>query len=115
LVRQLANLGFTEVTPHQRADHALAMLETGSEHIDLVFCDLQMPLMDGVECVRNQLGPGINKVVDKLLFCVVGCIGFCNSSELELELNLGSLSGKTDWSQPASTEQYRHRDQRQHH
>ena len=66
------------------------MLETGSEHIDLVFCDLQMPLMDGVECVRNQLGPGINKVVDKLVFCVVGCIGFYNSSELELELKLGS-------------------------
>ena len=53
LAHQLANLGFTEVTCHERAHDALAALESDAEYANLVFCDLQMPEMDGVELVRH--------------------------------------------------------------
>ena len=53
LARQLANLGFTEVTCHGRAHDALAVLENDADAAGLVFCDLQMPEMDGVELVRH--------------------------------------------------------------
>jgi EAL domain-containing protein (putative c-di-GMP-specific phosphodiesterase class I) len=41
------------VTLCERAHDALALLETQAEAIGLVFCDLQMPGMDGVEFVRH--------------------------------------------------------------
>lgn len=50
---QLANLGFTDVIAHEHAENALPVLERNPGHIDLVFCDLQMPDMDGVEFVRH--------------------------------------------------------------
>jgi len=53
LARQLENLGFTQVTLHERAQDALTLLEGNIDRINLVFCDLQMPEMDGVECVRQ--------------------------------------------------------------
>lgn len=53
LSRQLANLGFQNIISHERAADALAMLESGIESIGLIFCDLQMPEMDGVEFVRQ--------------------------------------------------------------
>lgn len=53
LARQLARLGFTDVLCQERAQDALALLEAGEAHPDLILCDLQMPDMDGVECLRH--------------------------------------------------------------
>ena len=53
LARQLAQLGCVEVTLCERAHEALALLETQFETIGMVFCDLQMPDIDGVEFVRH--------------------------------------------------------------
>lgn len=53
LTHQLAKLGFAEVVSRERAQDALALLEGDIAAIGLVFCDLQMPGMDGVEFVRH--------------------------------------------------------------
>tara|TARA_R110002095_G_scaffold199217_2_gene178935 strand:- start:798 stop:2015 length:1218 start_codon:yes stop_codon:yes gene_type:complete len=53
LTRQLSVLGHTDVICHQDAREALRLLESMDDSIDLIFCDLQMPLMDGVEFVRH--------------------------------------------------------------
>ena len=52
LAHQLARCGYEDVRLHERAQDALALLASAQEDIDLVFCDLQMPDMDGVECLR---------------------------------------------------------------
>ena len=53
LVRQLAQLGHTQVTLCESGAQAVAVMETQAQSISLVFCDLQMPGMDGVEVVRH--------------------------------------------------------------
>ncbi len=53
LARQLEKLGVAQVQRFDRARDALAMLEDRIDAATLVFCDLQMPDMDGVEFVRN--------------------------------------------------------------
>ena len=53
LARQLEKLGVAQVQRFDRARDALAMLEGRIDAATLVFCDLQMPDMDGVEFVRN--------------------------------------------------------------
>ena len=53
LARQLAQLGHTAVTLCERAQDALSLLENQLDEYGLVFCDLQMPGMDGVEFVRH--------------------------------------------------------------
>lgn len=53
LAQQLAILEFSEVTCCIRAYDALAALEKDIDTFDLVFCDLQMPELDGVEFVRH--------------------------------------------------------------
>tara|TARA_R110002074_G_scaffold71754_1_gene165712 strand:+ start:13699 stop:14910 length:1212 start_codon:yes stop_codon:yes gene_type:complete len=53
LKQQLANLGFAEVITHEHAKDALVALEANTEPVELIFCDLQMPEMDGVEFVRH--------------------------------------------------------------
>ena len=52
LTHQLAALGATDVTTSQSAVEALALLANRDEHFDIVFCDLQMPDVDGIEFVR---------------------------------------------------------------
>ncbi len=51
-VRQLNSLGYGEVSACVSARDAILVLEAASGAFDLVFCDLQMPDMDGVEFVR---------------------------------------------------------------
>jgi EAL domain-containing protein (putative c-di-GMP-specific phosphodiesterase class I)/FixJ family two-component response regulator len=53
LAKQLENLGYEDVTPHHSAPVALESLESGGAAVGLVFLDLQMPEMDGVEFVRH--------------------------------------------------------------
>ncbi len=53
LARQLAQVGCVDVTLCEHAQDAIALLDAGSEEIGLVFCDLQMPDIDGVEFVRH--------------------------------------------------------------
>lgn len=58
LARQLGNLGFTDLilceSPYEAVD---AFREHGGS-IELVFCDLQMPEMDGVELIRHMVSVG---------------------------------------------------------
>lgn len=56
LSRQLANLGIDVRHTCERADQALELLSSGTADVDVVFCDLQMPGMDGIEFLRNLAG-----------------------------------------------------------
>ena len=58
LARQLKQVGCAAVTLCERAADALALLESRVEAISLVFCDLQMPDIDGVEFVRHLARTG---------------------------------------------------------
>lgn len=60
LARQLAALGFDQITPCSRGSNALEFIESADNPVDLVICDLQMPEMDGVEFIRHlvRLGYG---------------------------------------------------------
>lgn len=49
----LRRRGFLELVPCERGSEAVKLLESGHESIGLIFCDLQMPEMDGVEFVRH--------------------------------------------------------------
>jgi EAL domain-containing protein (putative c-di-GMP-specific phosphodiesterase class I)/CheY-like chemotaxis protein len=53
LARQLEQLGCESVTSCESAQSAQTLLESEFETIGLVFCDLQMPDIDGVEFVRH--------------------------------------------------------------
>lgn len=53
LEHQLVSLGYQNISTYERALDALARLEVGLEKISLIFCDLQMPEIDGVEFVRH--------------------------------------------------------------
>lgn len=53
LARQLALLGIAEVVGRTGAREALEHLAGAGPAVDLVFCDLQMPGMDGIEFVRH--------------------------------------------------------------
>ena len=53
LERQLANIGIKVEHACEHAEQALELLCSESTDVDVVFCDLQMPHMDGVEFLRN--------------------------------------------------------------
>jgi len=52
LTQQLERLGYSDVIAYESAQAALESLSIGSESVGLIFLDLQMPDMDGVEFVR---------------------------------------------------------------
>lgn len=49
----LKSRGYLELVSCERGDVAVELLEADPQDIGLVFCDLQMPEMDGVEFVRH--------------------------------------------------------------
>jgi EAL domain-containing protein (putative c-di-GMP-specific phosphodiesterase class I)/DNA-binding NarL/FixJ family response regulator len=53
LSQQLMYIGHRRVTTSEAAADALPLLEADNSTFDLVFCDLQMPGMDGVEFLRH--------------------------------------------------------------
>ena len=53
LGQQLKRLQVENIQTCLRNDHALALVSSAPESIDLIFCDLQMPDMDGVEFLRH--------------------------------------------------------------
>ena len=58
LTTQLANLGCTDIKAYDQAREALDYLVNNLSVVDLVFCDLQMPGMDGVEFLRQLAAIG---------------------------------------------------------
>ncbi|MCW9015121.1 MAG: EAL domain-containing response regulator [Gammaproteobacteria bacterium] len=53
LTRQIMDLGFNNIISFSRADEALKLIHTGVNSIGMIFCDLQMPEIDGIEVVRK--------------------------------------------------------------
>lgn len=53
LVRQLARISSAEVLSFDGAGAALKTIAAGHSKSDLIFCDLQMPGMDGLEFIRH--------------------------------------------------------------
>lgn len=49
----LKQRGFMQMVPCEHGHEAVALLEAGHDEFGLIFCDLQMPEMDGVEFVRH--------------------------------------------------------------
>ncbi|CAB3682858.1 EAL domain-containing response regulator [Trinickia soli] len=58
LVRQLSQLGYQEVLSYEHAQDALEVLQRDDHQVDVVFTDLQMPGMDGVEFLRQLVQRG---------------------------------------------------------
>lgn len=56
--RQLQTLGFAQVELCERARAAVERLECDPGAVGLIFCDLQMPEMDGVEFIRHLVRLG---------------------------------------------------------
>jgi EAL domain-containing protein (putative c-di-GMP-specific phosphodiesterase class I)/CheY-like chemotaxis protein len=53
LAQQLRNLGYDDVTPNESARAALEEIEARADAFGLLFLDLQMPDIDGVQFVRH--------------------------------------------------------------
>lgn len=58
LARQLEQLGLNELLLCESAQQALETLGSSVCTIDLIFCDLQMPAMDGVQFIRELVALG---------------------------------------------------------
>jgi EAL domain-containing protein (putative c-di-GMP-specific phosphodiesterase class I)/ActR/RegA family two-component response regulator len=58
LVRQLTQLGYEEILSYEHAQDALDVLQRDDHQVDVVFTDLQMPGMDGVEFLRQLVQRG---------------------------------------------------------
>ena len=58
LVHMLAGLGFPDVATRDSGSSALELLASGADAPELIFLDLHMPRMDGIEFLRELAGQG---------------------------------------------------------
>jgi len=82
--RTLAKLGYTVLEAVNGQD-ALALLSR--EHVDIVLMDIQMPVMDGLECthhIRNGEVPGLSKRLP-----IIALTAYANEKDRDRFLRLG--------------------------
>lgn len=86
IARMLRDLGIGEVLMANDGADALIKLESESERLDLVVCDLEMPGMDGFAFVRTLRG-----LADKLLagLPVLILTGHAEQENVEMAIKLG--------------------------
>lgn len=58
LVRQLSSLGFQDIVSCESVREAMSVMEADAPSVGLIFSDLQMPEVDGVEFVRHLVHSG---------------------------------------------------------
>jgi len=83
-VRTLSKLGYQSLEA-VNGQEALAILARNTA--DLILMDIQMPVMDGIECarhIRNGEVPGLNKTIP-----IVALTAFANGKDRERFLRLG--------------------------
>jgi EAL domain-containing protein (putative c-di-GMP-specific phosphodiesterase class I)/ActR/RegA family two-component response regulator len=56
--RLLRAMGYGDIATAADAEAALALVQSGSDHVDVVICDLNMPGMDGIEFLQRLNGRG---------------------------------------------------------
>jgi len=82
--RTLTRLGYN-VLEAANGEEALARLS--GEHVDLILMDIQMPVMDGLECahhIRNGEVPGLSKRIP-----IVALTAYASEKDRERFLRLG--------------------------
>ena len=65
LVRLLQEIGFSPVLHSEDGAEAMGRIENATQPIDLVVCDLEMPIINGIEfiqMVRRHADPGVAKL-----------------------------------------------------
>ena len=96
LCKQLRNRGF-EVEAANHGKEALLALETAQnssdKHFDVVLCDIEMPIMDGIECVKEVRSREADGRLE-IPLPVIGVTANVRSKQVELAVEAG-MNGVT--------------------